>query len=63
MNTERIMRKSIARLRKTFDIVKLLFFMLLNFHFACSGKKQNRDMMIEDGPPDIPENIQFTSRL
>ncbi len=35
--------------------------MLLGFRFACPGKKQNMDMMIEDGPPDIPENIQFTA--
>ncbi len=57
------MRESIARLRKTFDTIKFSLFMLLDFHFACSGKKQNKDMMIEDGPPDISENIQFTSRL
>jgi hypothetical protein len=57
------MRESIARMRKTFDTIKFSFFMLLEFHFACSGKKQNKDMMIEDGPPDISENIQFTSRL
>ncbi len=55
------MRKSIVRLRKTFDIVKFSFFMLLNFHFACPGIKQKRDMMIQDGPPDISENIQFTA--
>lgn len=63
MKIEEIMRKSIAHLRETVEIVKFSFFMLLNFQFACSGKKQNRDMMIEDGPPDISENIQFTSRL
>jgi len=61
MSIEGIMRKSIVRLRKTFDIVKFSFFMLLNFHFACPGIKQKRDMMIQDGPPDISENIQFTA--
>ncbi len=55
------MKKSIARLKEIFDIIKFSFFMLLNFHFACSGRIQKKDMMIEDGPPDIPENIQFTA--
>ena len=57
------MRESIARLIKTVDAIKISLFMLFDFNFACSGKKQNKDMMIEDGPPDISENIQFTPRL
>ncbi len=35
--------------------------MLLNFHFACPGRKEKKDMMIQDGPPDIPDNIQLTT--
>jgi hypothetical protein len=53
------MRKYI-RLRD-FDIVRLPFFMLLNFHFAFPGRKTKKDMMIQDGPPDIPEDIQLTA--
>ncbi len=59
MRIERIMRKYV-RLRD-FDIVRLPIFMLLNFHFACPGRKTKKDTMIQDGPPDIPENIQLTA--
>ena len=30
------------------------------FEFIFYVKNKNRNMMIEDGPPDIPEDIQFT---
>jgi hypothetical protein len=55
------MRKSIARLKETFDIARFSSFMLLNFHFACLGRKQKRNTMIQDGPPNIPDNIQLTA--
>lgn len=61
MSIEGIMRKSTGRLREAFDIVRFSSFMLLNFDITCPGKKQKRDMMIQDGPPDISENIQFTA--
>jgi hypothetical protein len=61
MSIEGIMRKSIARLKEAVDIIRLSFFTLLNSHFVCPGRKQKKDMMIQDGPPDIPDNIQLTT--
>lgn len=55
------MRKSTGCLRETFGIIRFSSFMPLNFNFTCLGKKQKRDMMIQDGPPDISGNIQFTA--
>jgi hypothetical protein len=53
------MRKYV-RLRN-FDIVRLPFFMLLTFFLYAREEKQKKDTMIQDGPPDIPENIQLTA--
>ncbi len=34
--------------------------MLLNL--CCMlGKETKKDMMIQDGPPDIPDNLQLTA--
>lgn len=59
MRIERIMRKYV-RLRD-FDIVRLPFFMLLTFILYAREEKQKKDTMIQDGPPDIPDNIQLTA--
>jgi hypothetical protein len=42
---------------RDFEIGIFSFFVLPNFYFACPGKKTEKDTMIQDGPPDIPDNI------